>query len=111
MELKARSIGGSGRNSTFVHLQIVQISVYSRFTKDATLSYSIYPSSIPPVSLQNAINPILNHEFTFRLEDTNEFTIIFMDSGISIGKWSFPDQPGLAEGEYHRLVTSENVTF
>lgn len=34
-----------------------------------------------------------------------------MDSGISIGKWSFPDEPGLPEGEYHRLVTSENVNF
>lgn len=94
-ELRGRNSISADRSSTFVHLQIVQVSVYSRFTKDATLTYSIQPSSIPPVSLQNAINPILNHEFTFRLEGTSEFTIVFMDSGISIGQWSFPDAPGL----------------
>lgn len=34
-----------------------------------------------------------------------------MDSGICIGQWAFPDQKGLSEGEYHRLIKSENVTF
>lgn len=97
--------------NTFVYLQIIQISVYSRFAKDATLSYAIQPSNIPPVSLQNAINPILNHEFTFKLDDTDSFSLVFMDSGINIGQWSFPDEPNLEEGEYHRLVTSENITF
>lgn len=99
------------RGSTFVHLQIIQISVYSRFTKDAILTYEIQPSNIPPVTLQNAFNPMLNHEFTFKLDSATHFSIVVMESGISIGQWSFPDEPGLQEGEYHRFVKSENLTL
>ena len=53
--------GLKDRDSSYVHLQIIQISVYSRFTKDANLTYEIQPTDIPPVTLQNAINPLLNH--------------------------------------------------
>ena len=50
-----------GRGSTFIHLQLIQISVYSKFTKDDILTYEIQPSNIPPVTLQNSLNPMLNH--------------------------------------------------
>ena len=64
------------RGSTFIHLQLIQISVYSKFTKDDILTYEIQPSNIPPVTLQNSLNPMLNHEFTFRLENAREFSVI-----------------------------------
>lgn len=94
-----------------MHLQIIQISVFSRYTKDAILSYEIQPSNIPPVTLQNAINPMLNHEFTFKLDTAQEFSILIMDSGINIGCWTFPDQPGLPEGEYDRIEETENFSL
>jgi hypothetical protein len=38
-ELQKRQSVLPNRSSTFVHLQIIQISVYARFSKDAILSY------------------------------------------------------------------------
>lgn len=43
--------------------------------------------------------------------EENEFDIIFYESGIEILRWTFPDKIGLEEGEYTRVVKSENVTF
>ena len=84
-----------GRSSTFIHLQLIQISVYSKFTKDDILTYEIQPSNIPPVTLQNSLNPMLNHQFTFKLENAREFSVIVKESGIDIGQWTFPDEPDL----------------
>lgn len=60
--------------------------------------------------LTKASSSVLNHEYVLEMEE-DSFDIVFLESGIEIYRWTFPDQPNLPEGEYTRLLNSENVSF
>ena len=40
---------------------MIQASIYTRFTKEPTFQYKIQPTDLPPVTLVNSLNPVLNH--------------------------------------------------
>lgn len=109
-ELRNRVQAIQDRERTFVFLKIVQVEVYSRFTKSPTFQYKIAPTDIPTITLSNSYNPTLNHEFVLEMEEP-EFSIVFYESGVEIFAWNFPDRPFLEEGEHDRVVHSENVSF
>lgn len=60
---------------------MIQASIYTRFTKEPTFEYRIIPTDLPSVTLVNALNPILNHEYTLEMEEPS-FDVIFYESGI-----------------------------
>lgn len=51
----------------YVHLKIIQVEAYARYSTVPSLSYKISPSDIPPVTVINTLNPELNHEFTLQI--------------------------------------------
>lgn len=57
------------RPKSFVFFKMIQASIYTRFSKDPTFQYRILPTELPPVTLVNALNPFLNHEFTLEMEE------------------------------------------
>lgn len=73
---------------------MIQASIYTRFTKEPTFQYRIQPTELPPVTLVNALNPIINHEYTLEMEE-DSFDITFYESGIEILRWTFPDKNNL----------------
>jgi hypothetical protein len=106
---KLRNLKGSKK--TYVYLKLIQITAYARYSSNPALSYKIWPSDIPPVTVINSLNPILDHEYTLELE-TDSFSIIFYESGVKIAEWVWPDSPeSTREGEYHRNIMSENISF
>jgi hypothetical protein len=109
-ELESKHQGIKNRSKSFIFLKMIQASIYTRFTKEPTFQYRIQPTELPPVTLINALNPIINHEYTLEMEE-DSFDITFYESGIEILRWTFPDKPNLEEGEYSRTIKSENVTF
>lgn len=109
LEQKLKNLKGSKK--TYVYLKLIQITTYARHSASPSLSYKIWPSDIPPVTVINSLNPILNHEYTLELE-TDSFSIIFYQSGIKIAEWTWPDNgKSMEEGEYHRNIMAQNISF
>lgn len=67
-----------------------QINIYSRFTPRSILTYEIVPSEILPVTLHNALNPSLHHQFVLQME-MDHFDVNFYESGVKVWTWQFPD--------------------
>ena len=78
------------RKKSYVYLKIIQATVHARYSSVPSFSYQIQPSDIPPVTIVNSLNPVLNHEYTLQLE-TQGFKLVFYESGIKIEEWSWPD--------------------
>ena len=62
--LEGEARGERTRDKTFVFLKLIQASIYTRFTKSPIFQYKIEPTELPLVTLANALNPIVNHEYT-----------------------------------------------
>lgn len=105
-------LGGlKNRKKSYVYLKLIQATVHARYSSIPSFSYKIEPSNIPPVTIVNSLNPVLNHEYTLQME-TNHFKIIFYESGIMIQEWNWPDcEEAEKEGEYHRNIMAENISF
>jgi hypothetical protein len=50
-----------GSKKTYVYLKLIQITAYARHSSNPVLTYKIWPSDIPPVTVINSLNPIFNH--------------------------------------------------
>lgn len=56
------------RQKTYIHLKLIQASVYSRYSDSPCFQYKIIPSSIPVITVVNSLNPVLNHEYTLEMD-------------------------------------------
>lgn len=76
------------RRKTYVYIKLIQASIHSRYSDSPCFQYKIKPSSIPIITVINSLNPVLNHEYTLEM-DQSEFDIVFYESGIEIYTWKF----------------------